>query len=41
MLTWVKKSGDDNQLWKFGKEGDIESVKTGLVLGVSADGTKV
>jgi filamin len=41
VLTWTKKSGNANQLWYFTADGGVENVKTGLVLDVSKDGTKI
>jgi hypothetical protein len=41
VLTWAKKTGNPNQLWYFTAEGSVENAKTGLVLDVSPDGTKI
>ena len=41
VLTWAKKTGNTNQLWYFTAEGGVENAKTGLVLDVGSDGTKV
>jgi len=41
VLTWAKKTGNANQLWYFTPEGGVENAKTGLVLDVGSDGTKI
>lgn len=41
VLTWAKKSGDANQLWKITDDGEIENIKTSLILDSAPDGTKV